>query len=860
MAQFHSLCQNIKIYFSILFVMNYKLKLFLAICFCFLANYFVFSQKEACTPLSNLIDKVASTERWFQMKEPLKVSPNEFLNTYRSELGLTAKGDFRFVRKTQSAGGAAVYHSYQQYHQNVKVEAAVLVFHVYEDAIRAVNGDIVKDLDLDVSNIISKSDAESSALKSLGMGKILVFEGLDSLRKPEIELLIVPIDYTKPLLVENYACVYRVPIQIGKVEYKMVDVDAHNSLIVHSKGDRDATCYPGTVATPYNGTQTLITNQTWEPFWTHYRLNTNCNGYKVETVHSANGTPPFANWKDGDNVWTESGATAHWILQKSWDYFVTDHGIEFTAPDAFGTPIALTVTAIHEPFNPNFPFASSTSSFNGNPTIFFEDARSSWSLGNTFAVTTNSPLSLDIIGHEFTHLVVHVNGNLLSTSGTEGQALFEGFGDIFGNIIQADVVGVNVNSMWKTGEDMSANSVVVRMMSNPNIRGVHKNVANGPFVLGMPDVYQQPNYWDVNSDGHANMGVLLNWFYLLANGGTHRNGSVVAGIGLSKAENITFNMMMALSANGNYTDAKNISINFAKNTYGYCSFEHVQTIKAWNAVGVGNTAIPPQSISATITGLSTLCSNGTSTYTAAYYSNATYSWGPLGIGLQLVSSSGNTAVIKRLAGSTNTTSIGLTVTTPCATASSTKSISYSSSSTPASPQLVGANTICQLYEETINVSNPVAGNTYSWYKTPANFIVGLSPSGSSCDVTGGSSTGTFTLNATAQNGCGLTSSVGTKQIAVLAASNPQCSPIRAGLFKEENTIYPNPVEQKLYFHTTTAKRVVIQDLVGNMIIDITIDKNITNPYIDLSQLSQGSYLFEFWDDNNVLSNHKFVKL
>lgn len=318
--------------------------------------------------------------------------------------------------------------------------------------------------------------------------------------------------------------------------------------------------------------------------------------------------------------------------------------------------------------------------------------------------------------------------------------------------------------------------------------------------------------------------------------------------------------MMALASNGNYTDAKNISIDFAKNTYGYCSFEHAQTIKAWNAVGVGNTAIPPQSVSATITGLSTLCSNGTSTYTAAYYSNATYSWSPSSAGLQLVSSSGNTAVFKRLTGWTNTININLTINTPCTTATGSKAVSYSSSSIPATPQLSGASTVCQLYEETINVSNHVAGNTYSWYKTPTNFVVGLSPSISSCDVTGGSSIGTFTLNATAQNGCGLTSSTGTKQISVIATSNPQCSPIRAGLFHEENTIYPNPVEQKLYFYTTTAKRITINDLTGNKVMEIVVDKNISNPFIDLSNLSSGSYLLEFWDNNAIISNHKFVKL
>lgn len=483
--------------------MNYKLKLLLAFCFSLLANQLVFSQKGESTPLSNLIDKEASTERWIQPNEPIKTSPVEFLNLYGSELGLKESDNFRFIRKMPSTGGDAVYHSYQQYHKNVKVEAATLVFHIYEDAIRAINGDIVKDLQIDVSNVISEPEAEAAALNSLGMAEILVFENGEgeNIKTPKIELLIVPIDYTKPLIVSNYVVVYRVPVQISNFNYKIIDIDAHTSQIIRIKDDRNGVCYPGTVITPYNGTQTLVTTQTWEPFWIHYRLINECNGYKLETMHDANSTPPFAKWKDGDNAWTESGATAHWIMQKSWDYFNNTHGL--LGPDGNG----FWVQAVHVPFDSDFPFASSSS---GNiPRIFFEDARSSWTIGGSYAVTTNSPLAIDIIAHEYTHLVIGLSGNLSNTNGTEAQSLNEGFCDIFGNFVQSTVSGVPTNAMWKTGEDMSANSVIVRLMATPNISGFHRVVSGGNIILGMPDVYQQTNYWDVDGDGHANMGVLI---------------------------------------------------------------------------------------------------------------------------------------------------------------------------------------------------------------------------------------------------------------------------------------------------------------------------------------------------------------
>jgi hypothetical protein len=90
---------------------------------------------------------------------------------------------------------------------------------------------------------------------------------------------------------------------------------------------------------------------------------------------------------------------------------------------------------------------------------------------------------------------------------------------------------------------------------------------------------------------HTNSTVQNYWFYLLSNGGngTNDNGLNynIQGIGRDKAAKIAYrNLTVYLTSSSNYTSAKIGSIKSAIDLYGDCSFEVLQTIKAWEAVGV----------------------------------------------------------------------------------------------------------------------------------------------------------------------------------------------------------------------------------------------------------------------------------
>ena len=214
--------------------------------------------------------------------------------------------------------------------------------------------------------------------------------------------------------------------------------------------------------------------------------------------------------------------------------------------------------------------------------------------------------SLKVMAHEFTHAVTHHTAELIYEK--ESGALNESFSDIFAIALDYKV---NSTSNWLIGDKVKVNSAL-RSMSNPK-------------QYGHPDTYHGTNWvntnvvphWSNDYGGvHSNSGVQNYWFYLLTVGGsgTNDNGNSynVNGIGIQKSIAIAFrNLRYELSANSNYQDAMNGSLQAATDLYGYNSQEYISVLNAWGAVGV-DPGIP---LSASISGPNTLLSSQIGSYT-----------------------------------------------------------------------------------------------------------------------------------------------------------------------------------------------------------------------------------------------------
>ncbi len=189
----------------------------------------------------------------------------------------------------------------------------------------------------------------------------------------------------------------------------------------------------------------------------------------------------------------------------------------------------------------------------------------------------NPFVDIDIVGHEFAHLVVSRNGNGGLVYQVESGALNESFADIFGTCVE---FFADVDANWTNGEKVKRHSpYYIRSLSNPSDHGLQ------------PDTYRG-EYWDIYEEVHTNSGVQNYWFYLLCNGGSGTNDLKkeyhVEGIGMDDAMQIAYrNLIYYLTPEATYEDAYNGSLQAVTDLFGESSVQYNAVKDAWCAVGIG---------------------------------------------------------------------------------------------------------------------------------------------------------------------------------------------------------------------------------------------------------------------------------
>ena len=197
---------------------------------------------------------------------------------------------------------------------------------------------------------------------------------------------------------------------------------------------------------------------------------------------------------------------------------------------------------------------------------------------------------IDVMAHEFTHLVTSRNGNGGLEYIGESGALNESFSDIVGISVKQYATGKND---WLIGSDMMIYVSNMRSMINP------KNSYDG--YRPQPDTYDGQHWADImdvsttgdNGGVHINSGVQNYWYYLLCAGGNGvndlSNAYKITGIGMDKALQIAYrNLIFYLTPEATFEDAHNGSIQAAIDLYGENSQEYQSVVNAWYAVGIGD--------------------------------------------------------------------------------------------------------------------------------------------------------------------------------------------------------------------------------------------------------------------------------
>ncbi|MBI3195758.1 MAG: M4 family metallopeptidase [Ignavibacteriae bacterium] len=493
-----------------------------------------------------------------------------------------------------------LHERYQQKYKGIKVDEAEFVVHSRARNVVRTNGTLVEGLNTDITPTVSVSQALDVALSYLNATVYMWQDSSEenSLKNitgdssatyfPKTELIITRRANDVPFTAENFVLAYRFDIT-SKIpdDRNVVYINAQNSEVV-KKVPLVYHCVPGSVATLFNGTQTMNTFQRGAPNNDYILLN-DCNPDQYHTFDITAGNMDNAlEITDIDNTWDpenpplgnvaeeiyKSGISAHWALEVTRNYYFNTYGRVGWDGDTGSTNC--------------YVHAEGTDYAAWGPTAGSSPA-SRIRIGKKGPLANYSLVSLDIIGHEFTHGVTHSSAEL--TLSYESGALNESFSDIFGTAIE--YFGGGETADYTIGENMWTADGYLRNMANPNLKSREFDCVsvNDPK---QPDTYQGTYWYSGTCDFggvHINSGVQNFWFYLLSEGGSGTNDKgwqySVSGITQTKAAKIAYNnLTLYLTSGATYRDALLGSILAAKDLYGVNSTEATQVKNAWIAVGV----------------------------------------------------------------------------------------------------------------------------------------------------------------------------------------------------------------------------------------------------------------------------------
>jgi len=363
-------------------------------------------------------------------------------------------------------------------------------------------------------------------------------------------------------------------------------IDAHTGEVVWFYDNLQSQSATGSGLSLYRGTVSLITYY-YAPGNAYIMEN---HTQRLSTWDAQHTSHAFYRLSDTNNVWDaldqQAAVDVHFGAEKAHTYFSSIHGRNGidgvggpTTPDLQSrdgsTGMFGSIVHYRDKYNNAFwitpnvcPLPLPDGTFIWLcPALYYGDGD---------GITFNPLVSLDIVGHEWTHGVTEYSTGLIYAN--ESGALNESVSDIFGAMIERYVDGEN-STTWDFGEDIILSGIgALRYMDTPHLGG-------------QPDHYSErlvTTLEDDNGGVHTNSGIPNNAFYLLSQGGTHTHGGSMTGIGADKAAAIWYAALTSyMTQSTDFAGAQVATLNASNALYGTNSAESLAVSNAWCLVGVG---------------------------------------------------------------------------------------------------------------------------------------------------------------------------------------------------------------------------------------------------------------------------------
>lgn len=512
-----------------------------------------------------------SSPGWITFKKSTNITTDNLFVNYKKAFQLSPFDEMRIISSVQDELGFT-HTKFQQYYKGIKVEGCEYNLHEREGRLESANGKLAIGLNINLVTNISEGEALITAMSEI---KAMEYEEI-----PAGEKVLVRLINNKDYSSSNYSFGYKFELEsIHPFEANnAVYISCDNKKLIKSDDLHSHSSSTLTTNTYFNGPKYIKGTAGF----IQYRLEDTTRGGGIITKYSStrtynpntgvegNGTSSVIKSLDTDfdgnpNTPFEKeriGGSAHWAAEMTFDYFSNIHNYQ-----SFDGNNAQVIIEVNR----------RVSNWDGSSINLADDT-----------YNTEHAVSLDNLGHEFTHAINDYTANLDGTY--ESGAIQESFANIFGEMVEYYTTG---SCNYVTGDEYTS-GIGINNLNHPDAtyKDYLYNIPSGQWHL-WTDLSFAPTPTFANDYGyiHDNDYVHDYWFYLLAEGGSgiNRAGTSynVQAIGKTAAAAIAFrNLTVYLTSTSQYVDARIGALKAASDLYGACSNEYAQTLNAWNAVEV----------------------------------------------------------------------------------------------------------------------------------------------------------------------------------------------------------------------------------------------------------------------------------